>query len=122
MSHRIQKLGEKAKIQGIQNLKIIPLFLIPGVHVREDIAEEVAISKNLELLGYAGGRLHFAKLSTAKSIDLIRSAKKKGLNVSCDIAAYQPLYTDEVLNDFDTNYKVNPPLREKVDQDALIKG
>ncbi|MBL7871047.1 MAG: dihydroorotase [Cyclobacteriaceae bacterium] len=86
------------------------------------IAEEVAISKNLELLGYAGGRLHFAKLSTAKAIDLIRSAKKKGLNVSCDIAAYQPLYTDEVLHDFDTNYKVNPPLREKVDQDALIKG
>jgi dihydroorotase len=86
------------------------------------IAEEVAISKNLELLGYAGGRLHFAKLSTAKAIDLIRSAKKKGLNVSCDIAAYQPLYTDEVLNDFDTNYKVNPPLREKADQDALIKG
>jgi dihydroorotase len=86
------------------------------------IAEEVAISKNLELLGYAGGRLHFAKLSTAKAIDLIRSAKKKGLNVSCDIAAYQPLYTDEVLNDFDTNYKVNPPLREKADQDTLIKG
>jgi dihydroorotase len=86
------------------------------------IAEEVAISKNLELLGYAGGRLHFAKLSTSKAIDLIRSAKKKGLNVSCDIAAYQPLYTDEVLNDFDTNYKVNPPLREKADQDALIKG
>jgi dihydroorotase len=86
------------------------------------IAEEVAISKNLELLGYAGGRLHFAKLSTAKAIDLIRNAKKKGLNVSCDIAAYQPLYTDEVLNDFETNYKVNPPLREKADQDALIKG
>jgi dihydroorotase len=86
------------------------------------IAEEVAISKNLELLGYAGGRLHFAKLSTSKAIDLIRSAKKKGLNVSCDIAAYQPLYTDEVLNDFETNYKVNPPLREKADQDALIKG
>lgn len=86
------------------------------------IAEEVAISKNLELLAYAGGRLHAAKLSTAKSIDLIRQAKKKGLNVSCDIAAYQPLYTDEVLNDFDTNYKVNPPLREKSDQDALIKG
>lgn len=86
------------------------------------IAEEVAIGKNLELLAYAGGRLHVAKLSTAKSIDLIRQAKKKGLQVSCDIAAYQPLYTDEVLHDFDTNYKVNPPLREKADQDALIKG
>ena len=86
------------------------------------IAEEVAISKNLELLGYSGGRLHFAKLSTAKAINKIRSAKKKGLNVSCDIAAYQSLLGDDVLSDFDTNYKVNPPLREKADQEALIKG
>lgn len=86
------------------------------------IAEEVAVSKNLELLTYAGGRLHMAKLSTAKSIDLIRSAKKKGLQVTCDVAAYQPLYADDVLSDFDTNFKVNPPLREKSDQDALIKG
>ena len=86
------------------------------------IAEEVAVSKNLELLSYAGGRLHFSKLSTAKSIDLVRSAKKKGLKVSCDIAPYQPLLSDELLSDFDTNYKVNPPLREKADQEALIKG
>lgn len=86
------------------------------------IAEEVAVSKNLELLTYAGGRLHMAKLSTAKSIDLIRTAKKKGLQVTCDVAAYQPLYADDVLSDFDTNFKVNPPLREKSDQDALVKG
>ncbi|MCU0368642.1 MAG: dihydroorotase [Cyclobacteriaceae bacterium] len=86
------------------------------------IAEEVAISKNLELLGYAGGRLHFARLSTAKAIDKVRSARKKGLNISCDIAVYQALLNDELLADFDTNYKVNPPLREKSDQEALIKG
>jgi len=86
------------------------------------IAEEVAISKNLELLSYAGGRLHFARLSTAKAIDKVRSARKKGLNISCDIAAYQALLNDELLADFDTNYKVNPPLREKSDQEALIKG
>lgn len=86
------------------------------------IAEEVAISKNLELLGYAGGRLHFAKISTAKSVDLIRAAKKKGMAVTCDIACYQPLLDDSLLTDFDTNYKVNPPLREKADTEALIKG
>lgn len=85
------------------------------------IAEDIMVSKNLELLGYAGGRLHMARLSSGKAIDLIRAAKKK-LNVSCDIAAYQPLLDDSHLADFDTNYKVNPPLREKVDNDALIKG
>jgi dihydroorotase len=86
------------------------------------IAEEVAISKNLELLTYAGGRLHLSKLSTAKSIELVRAAKKKGLQITCDVAAYQPLLNDSLLVDFDTNYKVNPPLREKADQDALLKG
>jgi len=86
------------------------------------IAEEVAVSRNLELLGYAGGRLHFAKISTAKSVDLIRAAKKRGLNVSCDIVAYQALLDDSLLANFDTNYKVNPPLREKSDNEALIKG
>jgi dihydroorotase len=86
------------------------------------IAEEVAVSKNLELLNYAGGRLHFAKVSTGKSVDLIKAAKKKGLNVSCDITGYQALLDDSLLMDFDTNYKVNPPLREKTDNEALIKA
>ncbi len=86
------------------------------------IAEEIAVSKNLELLTYAGGRLHFAKVSTAKTIDLIKAARKKGLNVSCDITGYQALLDDSLLMDFDTNYKVSPPLREKSDNEALIKA
>ena len=86
------------------------------------IAEEIAVSKDLELLNYAGGRLHFSKVSTAKTVDLIKAAKKKGLNVSCDITGYQALLDDSLLMDFDTNYKVNPPLREKTDSDALIKA
>lgn len=86
------------------------------------IAEEVATRKNLELLEYANGRLHFSRISTAKTVDIIRSAKKKGLNVTCDITGYQALLDDSLLNDFDTNYKLNPPLREKSDNEALIKG
>jgi dihydroorotase len=85
------------------------------------IAEDIVVNKNLELLGYAGGRLHLARLSSAKAVDLVRIAKKK-LNVTCDIAAYQALLEDSLLADFDTNYKVNPPLREKSDNDALIKA
>ncbi|HOX82772.1 MAG TPA: dihydroorotase [Chryseolinea sp.] len=85
------------------------------------IAEDIAVSKNIKILGYAGGRLHFAHLSSAKSIDLIRAAKKK-LNLSCDIASYQPLLDDSLLSTFDTNYKVNPPLREKSDNESLIKA
>jgi len=86
------------------------------------IAEEVAAARNLELLNYAGGRLHMAKISTAKTVDLVRAAKKKGLQVTCDVTSYQPLYDDQWLADFDTNFKVNPPLREKADNEAIIKG
>jgi dihydroorotase len=85
------------------------------------IAEEIALSRNLKLLDYAGGKLHLARLSTAKAINLMRSAKKK-LNVSCDVTVYQPLLDDELLRTFDTAYKVNPPLRERKDNQALLKG
>jgi dihydroorotase len=85
------------------------------------IAEDIVVSKNIELLSYAGGRLHFSKISTGKAVELIRAAKKK-LKVSCDITSYQPLLEDTLLNTFDTNYKVNPPLRERVDTEALIRG
>lgn len=85
------------------------------------IAEDIVVSRNLELLAYAGGRLHFSKLSSAKAIDMVRQAKKR-LPVSCDVTIYQALLDDSLLSNFDTNYKVNPPLREKADADALIKG
>lgn len=86
------------------------------------VAEEVAVSKDLDLLDYVGGRLHFSKLSTGKSVDLVRRAKKRGLKVSCDITGYQPLMDDSLLQEFDTYYKVNPPLRERADNEALIRG
>jgi dihydroorotase len=85
------------------------------------IAEDIVVSKNLELLGYAGGRLHFSRISSGKAVDLIRTAKKR-LKVTCDITGYQPLFDDTYLSGFDTNFKVSPPLREKADNDALIKA
>jgi dihydroorotase len=85
------------------------------------IAEEIAINRNIELLAYAGGRLHLSKISTARSVEAVRSAKKKH-QLTCDVAAYQALFTDEYLKDFDTNYKTNPPLRERADNEALLKG
>lgn len=85
------------------------------------IAEDLTVTRNLEILGYAGGRLHLSRISSSRAADLIRNAKKR-FNVTCDITAYQALLDDNLLRDFNTNYKVNPPLREKVDNDALIKA
>jgi dihydroorotase len=100
--------------EGINSTKL-------GLKGMPRIAEDIAVGKNLELLGYAGGKLHFAKISSAKAVDMIRQAKKK-LAVTCDITVYQPLLDDSLLMSFDTNYKVNPPLREKADADALLKA
>lgn len=100
--------------EGINSTKL-------GLKGMPRIAEEIAVSKNLELLNYAGGRLHLSRISTAKSLDFIKAAKRK-LKVSCDITAYQPLLDDTMLFDFDTNMKVNPPLREKADNEALVRG
>lgn len=93
-----------------------------GLKGMPKIAEDVAVNRDIELLNYAGGRLHFARVSSARAVDAIRTAKKRKLKVSCDIAAYQALMDDSMLADFDTNYKVNPPLREKADLQALIAG
>jgi dihydroorotase len=86
------------------------------------LAEEIMIKRNVELLRYAGGKLHLSKLSSAASFDLVRAAKKSGLQITCDVTSYQALLSDDLLKDFDTNYKVNPPLREKADHDAIIKA
>lgn len=85
------------------------------------IAEEIVIGKNLELLQYAGGRLHFARVSTPKSLELIKAAKRK-FKVTCDVTVFQALFDDSALFDFDTNLKVNPPVREKADNESIIKA
>lgn len=93
-----------------------------GLKGMPKIAEDIAVKRDIELLTYAEGRLHFSRVSSARALDSIRAAKKKKLNVTCDIAAYQALLDDSLLSDFDTNLKVNPPLRGKADLDALIAG
>jgi dihydroorotase len=86
------------------------------------LAEELMIQRDLELLKYAGGKLHFACLSSAKSVDLIRKAKKEGLKVTCDVNIHHLILDDIHLESFDANYKVLPPLRTQKDIKALIKG
>ena len=87
-----------------------------------NLAEDIAVEKNLEILRYAGGRLHFQTLSTGASVDKIRKAKAEGLRVTADVALSQLLFLDEDLTSFDTNFKVVPPFRSNMERDALIEG
>ena len=86
------------------------------------IAETAPLSRDLQLLEYTQGKLHIPYISCASSVNLIRLAKKKGLNVSCSVGIAHLLYTDEELIDFDTNYKIHPPIRSIEDQKALRQG
>ncbi|MGJ8549998.1 dihydroorotase [Winogradskyella wichelsiae] len=93
-----------------------------GLKGNPALAEELQVARDLFLLEYTEGKLHIPTISTAKSVELIRAAKAKKLNVTCSVAIHNLIFTDDVLEDFDTNYKVLPPLRTQPDCDALIEG
>ncbi len=86
------------------------------------ICEEIQINRDLKILEYTGGRLHIPTISCKSSVDLIRQAKNKGLNITCSVAIHNLIFNDEKLKDFDTRFKVLPPLRTELDRKALIKG
>ena len=82
-------------------------------------AEELRIKRDLAILEYTGGKLHFPTISTAKAVELIADAKDRGLDVSCSVALQNLWSTDETLHEFDSDYKVRPPLRSEEDRKAL---
>ena len=86
------------------------------------LAEELMIARDLYLAEYTDSRIHFSTISTERSVELIRDAKKKSINVTCDVAVHHLLLTDEALLGFDSQYKVKPPLRTQKDVKALLKG
>lgn len=86
------------------------------------IAETVQIARDLEILKYAGGKLHLPNISSEEGLDLIRKSKKQGLNVSCSVGLPQLIFDDTELENFDPNFKVFPPIRSKTDQQALRAG
>ena len=86
------------------------------------LAEEVMLARDIELLEYTQGKFHASRISTKKSVEIIRAAKKKGLNVSADVAIHNLILQDQDCATFDSNYKVFPPLRTSEDIKALIEG
>ncbi|MFT5723726.1 MAG: dihydroorotase [Bacteroidia bacterium] len=93
-----------------------------GLKQQPDLAETSQIKKEIDISEYADAPIHFSHISSAKSVDLIRKAKKAGLKVSCDVSIWHLIYTDKVIVEYDTNFKVTPPFRSESDRKALIKG
>ena len=86
------------------------------------ISESIAVKRDLSILEYVGGKIHFSGISTKESVSIIRNAKTKKLNVTCDVPIHNLILDDSNVVSFDPNYKVDPPLRTKDDIDALIDG
>ncbi len=105
---------------GLMNEGVLSTQLgLPGIPA---IAEELIISRDIELLKYTQSKLHITGVSTAKGITMIAAAKKDGLNISCSVTPYHLFFTEEDLKEYNTLLKVFPPLRTKKDQEALLKA
>jgi dihydroorotase len=110
--------------QGLMNEGIVSTQLgLPG---KPAIAEEIMIARDIELVKYTGSKIHFTGVSTKKGIAIICKAKADGLKVSFSVTPYHAMFCDEDLKRYDTNLKVNPPLRTREDMEAvknaIIKG
>lgn len=93
-----------------------------GLLGKPAIAEEMIIARDIELVEYAGSKIHFTGVSSRRSVDLIVQAKEKGLQVSCSTTPYHLYFSDEDLMNYDTNLKVNPPVRTKESRQALCEA
>lgn len=87
-----------------------------------NLSEYSMVQRDIELLKYTGGKIHFVGISTKESIDLIRKAKAEKLNVTCSVFVHHLISDENEVKNFDSNYKVFPPLRTQDDQQALIAG
>lgn len=105
---------------GVMNEGIVSTEL--GLSGIPSCAEESMVARDILLAKFTRSRLHIAHISTQGSVELIRRAKKEGVNVTCEATPHHFSLTDECVRSFDTNYRINPPLRTEVDRKAIIEG
>jgi len=105
---------------GVMNEGLISTSL--GLRGIPSIAEEINIARDISVLEYTKGFLHIPTISSAKSVELIRKAKSNKLNISCSVAIHNLFFHDDEIQNFNTNFKVSPPLRTSHDTKALIAG
>ena len=111
-----KSISGKAQIHESSNSVLLGLKGIPA------IAEEVMVNRDLYLAAYTDSPIHFSTISTAGSVDLIRKAKARGMKITSDVSSVHLMFDDSVLQEFDSVYKVKPPLRSASDVESLKAG
>jgi dihydroorotase len=95
------------------------LLGLPGI---PNVAEDLIVVRDIMMAEFTGAKIHIAHISSKNAVDLVRQAKKKGIQVTAEVAPHHFCLTDDLLKTFDTNYKMNPPLRTQADVDAMIEA
>lgn len=111
---------DEVAYQGVMNEGETSTHL--GLKGIPELAESLMVARDLNILEYTGGKLHFNCISTSKSLELIAKAKKEGMQVTCDLASYSLFLDETKLAEFDTRLKTLPPLRSKSTIKNLVKG
>ncbi len=93
-----------------------------GIKGQPACAESAMVARDLEIVEWTGARYHVAHVSTARTVALVRDAKRRGLPVTCEVTPHHLALTDEACSHYDTRTKVMPPLRTQADQEALLEA
>ena len=93
-----------------------------GIRGQPACAESAMVARDLEIVEWTGARYHIAHVSTARTVALVREAKRRGLPITCEVTPHHLALTDEACSHYDTRTKVMPPLRTQADQEALLEG
>ena len=86
------------------------------------VAEDLIVMRGIIMAEYTKGKFHVAHISTKRSVKMVREAKEAGINVTAEVTPHHFTLTDDIIKTYDTNAKMNPPLREKKDVEEIIKG
>ena len=86
------------------------------------VAEDLTVMRDIIMAEYTGARVHIAHISSKNAVDLVRQGKKKGIKVTAEVTPHHFTLSDESLKSYNTNYKMNPPLRSREDVEAMIEG
>ena len=93
-----------------------------GLKGRPTVAEDIAVARDVLLAEYTGGRVHIAHISSARAVEIVRDAKKRGVHVTAEVTPQHLTMTDDLVNPADASTKINPPLRTQKDCDACLAG
>jgi len=93
-----------------------------GLRGMPDEAEEVMVDRNIRLAGLTGGQVHIAHISTRGAIESVRRGKEAGVRVTAEVTPHHLLLTEEAVRDYDTDFRMNPPLRTEEDRAACVAG